>query len=204
MWIGRVLLCLLCLVVPWVFIEGETRVFFSSRESVEKELLRLIAHSRVSIDMALFELRSPALAQALARARARGVATRLVLDASRGRRDLHDEPVRWLGGKRRSGRGVMHNKFALFDQLCVITGSYNWTPGAEYSNYENVLRTNDPNVVEAYRQEFESLWLQAETLSIRPSPLMPRPIIIQRKKRRPRRKRIRLKLQKPWTIGGRG
>ena len=141
----------------------ETRVFFTSQESVEQRLVQFIDESRSSIDMALFELRSGGLARALQRAQGRGVHLRLVLDASHREEDLPVLPagnVRWLGGMPQS-RGVMHDKFALFDQARVVTGSYNWTPGAEYANYENALLTDDSNTVKAYAEEFETLWRRA-------------------------------------------
>src|SRR5438094_6284768 len=139
---GMPFCCLLFLAYP---VAAGTRVFFTSQESVEHRLVQFIDESRSSIDMALFELRSGGLAHALERAQGRGVHLRLVLDASHREEDLPVLPagnVRWLGGMPQS-RGVMHNKFALFDQDRVVTGSYNWTPGAEYANYENALLTDD-------------------------------------------------------------
>ena len=55
----------------------------------------------------------------------------------------------------------MHHKFALFDRKEVATGSFNWTPGAEYANYENALMIDDSGTVEAYNREFEMLWQRA-------------------------------------------
>ncbi len=147
--------CLLTLSGLW----GETRAYFSSQESVEKILVHHIEESHASIEMALFEFRSPALRQALDRALVRGVSVHLILDASRPvKGNATPVSARWLGGKRLGGRGVMHNKFALFDHACVITGSYNWTPGAEYANFENVLVVDDPAVVLSFAQEFDALW----------------------------------------------
>ncbi len=148
---------------------GETKVFFSSQDHVEEKMTHLIDDSRSSIDIALFELRSPGLTRALNRAEGRGVLIRLVLDASHRQDDLFAGEVRWLGGKHSGGHGVMHNKFALFDQSQVVTGSYNWTPGAEHANYENALLTDDPDVVHPYAREFELLWRRAVE-STRPHP----------------------------------
>src|SRR5262249_35650170 len=79
---------------------AETQAFFTSQESVEREMTRLIEGSRQSIDIALFELRSPGLVQALKHAQSRGVALRLVLDVSHKADDLSAGDVRWLGGRR--------------------------------------------------------------------------------------------------------
>lgn len=145
------------------------RAYFSSQESVEHEIVGLIDESRFSMDIALFELRSPRLMKALAQAKSRGVRVRLLLDASRPTPPaipLGD--MRWLGGKRPHRRGVMHNKFAVFDGRRVLTGSYNWTSGAEYSNYENAVFIDEADVVAAYALEFSRMW---ERSTLQPTPI---------------------------------
>lgn len=138
-----------------------TQVYFTSQESVEERMVRLIERSTASIDIALFELRSAKLAAALEQAKGQGVRVRLILDASHRQQDLSAGEVRCLAGKNGGGRGVMHHKFALFDHKQVVTGSFNWTPGAEHANYENALLLDDPETVNAYGREFETLWRRA-------------------------------------------
>ncbi len=155
---GFILCCFFVLSRP---VCGATQAFFTSKESVEVEIFRLIEKSRSSIDMALFELKSPKLVGALKRALGRGVHVRLLLDTSHRGEDLSAGEVRWLGGKSIRGRGVMHHKFVLFDKEKVVTGSFNWTPGAEYANYENALVIDDSKTVNAFSEEFETLWRRA-------------------------------------------
>src|SRR5437762_875180 len=93
-----------------------TRAFFTSQESVEKELVRLIDGSHSSIDMALFRFASRPLALAIARAHARHVRLRIVLD---GRSEEEGKSnalgiafvrgeVRVLDGKKGGASGIMH------------------------------------------------------------------------------------------------
>jgi len=149
-----------------------TQAFFTSEESVEKELVRLIDHSHSSIDLALFRFASKPLALAISRARERHVRLRLVLDGhseaegkdnSLGTAFVHGE-VRRLDGKRGGTQGIMHHKFVLFDNDRVVTGSFNWTAGAEHVNYENALLTDSSSVVAAYKREFDRLWERAENV----------------------------------------
>jgi len=149
---------ILCLIALWRPGAATTQAFFTSQESIESEVLGRIEGATSTIDIALFELRSPRLATAVKNASGRGVNVRLVLDASHRQEDLPAGQVRWLGGKNSGGRGVMHHKFALFDGKEVLTGSFNWTPGAEHANYENALLTDDAHTVKEYGQEFETLW----------------------------------------------
>ncbi len=144
-------------------------VYFSSHDDVQLQVLTAIDGSRRFLDAALFELSSPVLAQALRRAAQRGVSVRLL--TSEG----HTPPlvaegwnpllqIRTLGG--RQGRhGAMHNKFAVFDRDHLVTGSFNWTSGAEYVNYENALFEDDLGIVNAYSDQFEVLWNKAWTKS---------------------------------------
>jgi len=54
----------------------------------------------------------------------------------------------------------MHHKFAVFDGLMVLTGSYNWTRSAADRNQENLVCSNDPGLVDAFAGTFEQLWSQ--------------------------------------------
>src|SRR5690349_2863981 len=99
------ILCSLTLMAPPA--RAETKAFFTSQESVEEKMVGLIERASTSIDMALFELRSPRLAGALAKAKARGVRIRLILDAEHAKQDLAAGEVRLLGGKNARNRGVM-------------------------------------------------------------------------------------------------
>jgi len=56
----------------------------------------------------------------------------------------------------KSDKGTMHNKFCIIDDL-VITGSYNWTYQSN-KNSENILMTDEENVVNSYKEEFDRLF----------------------------------------------
>lgn len=53
--------------------------------------------------------------------------------------------------------GFMHHKFCVIDNKTVITGSYNWTYYAETRNIENIIITDNQEVVKLYKDEFKSL-----------------------------------------------
>lgn len=52
----------------------------------------------------------------------------------------------------------MHHKFAIVDGKKLITGSLNWTVTAVQSNKENIMVTEEPELVRPYRLEFQKLW----------------------------------------------
>ena len=52
----------------------------------------------------------------------------------------------------------MHDKFAVFDNHSIITGSFNWTRSASKYNQENLILNRNKIVIKAFKNEFESLW----------------------------------------------
>ena len=59
--------------------------------------------------------------------------------------------------------GIMHNKFVLIDQKVLFTGSIHWTAAAENTNYENLVRLNDSDLLRACGEQFETLWSRAQS-----------------------------------------
>ena len=139
--------------------------YFSGQDHIDQHIIALMDQSRQSMDMALYEFSSRPLEEALSRAADRGVHIRLVLDPHiaeekktvAGLEKIHDLSLRY-SGSRRGNKGHMHHKFLVVDGQTMVTGSYNWTPGAEYVNYEDILIENAPTLVMRYQQEFERLW----------------------------------------------
>ena len=58
-----------------------------------------------------------------------------------------------------SGEGLQHNKFAVFDNKKVLTGSANWTYSAFSKNSENCIFLDDIEVVSKFSYRFDELWL---------------------------------------------
>uniref|UniRef100_A0A3B4EWK3 Mitochondrial cardiolipin hydrolase n=1 Tax=Pundamilia nyererei TaxID=303518 RepID=A0A3B4EWK3_9CICH len=52
----------------------------------------------------------------------------------------------------------MHHKFAVVDGRTLITGSLNWTLTAVQSNMENIIITEEPDLVQPFVKEFCRLW----------------------------------------------
>jgi phosphatidylserine/phosphatidylglycerophosphate/cardiolipin synthase-like enzyme len=143
-----------------------SEVYFSPNGGARQRLVRAIQDSRKTIDIAVYNFTAYELADALYAAKARGVQVRVVVDREmaetsgsgvRGLR-LNGITVRSLGVPEQS---LMHNKFAVFDERLVVTGSYNWTNSAEHANYENLVVLEEPKLVERFQQEFRRLWGEA-------------------------------------------
>ena len=138
-------------------------VYFSPEGHIQDRIISAIDKSSTSIDLTIFDFTSQEIKLALKRAKAKGVAIRIIAD-SRQAKGVHSIipaltgegfNVKVVHGK---ARGIMHNKFAIFDKKLLFTGSYNWTNNAEHFNYENAIFISDPETIKKYQQEFERIW----------------------------------------------
>jgi phosphatidylserine/phosphatidylglycerophosphate/cardiolipin synthase-like enzyme len=94
-------------------------------------------------------------------------------------------------GSRSGKKGHMHHKFLIVDGETLVTGSYNWTPGAEYVNYEDILIEKDAGILTRYQQEFARLWSVGEDATLLPV----RRSVSGSKPKRAKKKRSRRKVR---------
>lgn len=152
---------------PVAFAGGSyPRYAFSPQGGVEDFLVDAIGRAERTIDVAIFSLYAQRVVDALIAAKARGVAVRVVADASQAARSqpvlaLSKSGVKLRLSSGRGGTGVMHHKYALFDGIMLMTGSYNFSANAEQFNFENDIFTAHPGEVAAYGAEFAGVWKQA-------------------------------------------
>lgn len=128
-------------------------------------LLQMVHHilsAKVSIDLCLYMLTCHKLGKAVVqRLREKNVRVRFLTDASSAK--LKDS---YVGELQKNGAFVrvkksdylMHHKFAIIDGKKLISGSFNWTMQAAMGNYENVMITNNADIVQPFHAEFEKLW----------------------------------------------
>lgn len=134
---------------------------------VTAHLVRAINASKATIDLANFSFTSEDLRDALLRAKERGVKVRVVFDADQYK---FLSEMRWfaengfdllLSSGKDGEKGVMHNKFAVFDGALVEAGSFNWTRNGEKNNYENAMFLDAPDDVAGFAAYFARIRAQA-------------------------------------------
>jgi len=145
---------------------------FSPQGKCSAHILREIDQAKKELLVAVYAFTHDELANALVRAKNRGVAVQVVIDRefdavnerSKGKYfEAQKIPLRRLSGLRSATfdkeSGLMHQKFAVIDRRVLFTGSYNWTHSADSSNDENLLLFRDAGpLAEEYRKAFFSLW----------------------------------------------
>jgi phosphatidylserine/phosphatidylglycerophosphate/cardiolipin synthase-like enzyme len=113
----------------------------------------------------VFTITDDRITRALLEAHERGVRVRVVSDGDKAMdpgSDIHR--LRQAGVAVRVDRAEahMHHKFAVFDRMRLLTGSYNWTRSAAAENQENVLVSDDPRLVVPFCRAFDDLWTALE------------------------------------------
>lgn len=144
---------------------ANTEVHFSPKGGCEQMIVSSMDAATKTIDAAVYSFNNPALAQALLRAKKRGVKVRLLLDRTQASGRTNTEILKQLlaagiDTKVHSKHKIEHNKFGIFDQKKVTTGSFNWTKPAQISNSENCVKIDDPKAVLTFHNHFQSqLWV---------------------------------------------
>ncbi|MBN8827925.1 MAG: phospholipase D family protein [Sphingobacteriia bacterium] len=137
---------------------GKVNVCFTPPSGCGKLIVDIINHAHNTIYIQAYSFTSKEIFTALDRATKRGVKVQLLLDKSQILAPYSiykyalqtsidvsiDERI----------RGIAHNKIIIVDDLYVITGSYNFTSGAEKRNAENVILIKDEKIANSYKENW--------------------------------------------------
>lgn len=137
---------------------SDIKVFFTPSVECENNIIERIKQSN-KIDISVYSITHPDITNAIITAYNRGANIRIITDRtqSKGKGSL-------VGKIKATGIPVVtnikhkieHNKFAIFDDKHVVSGSYNWTTNASKYNSENCVFFDQPN--KEYSHRFEYLW----------------------------------------------
>lgn len=138
-----------------------TEAHFSPGEDCRRQLLDLLVAARETLDISVFTISDDRLSDAIIAAQKRGIQVRLITDNDKAL-DQGSDIARLMDHgidvRMDNTANHMHHKFAVVDKHVLVNGSFNWTRSATDYNQENILVTNEPKLVAAYFNEFESLW----------------------------------------------
>ena len=133
-----------------------------------KEILNNINFAKTSIDFAIYGYSSvPSIENAIKNAKARGVKIRLVYDMDSTGGNIYpntNELVKLVGNVKNDAlskekSAIMHNKFYIFDNKIVITGSANLSH-TDMSGYNSnaIIVINSPAAAKIYTEEFNQMY----------------------------------------------
>jgi len=136
------------------------------QNSIEGRLIDHINAAQTSIHIASFEFDLTPVAEALVAAHNRGVDVRWVTDNDSGL-GVDTEPGHGqfamlenagIGVRADDRSALMHNKFWIFDNQTVWTGSTNITVNGVFKQDNNTIVIQSPELAVIYEREFQEMW----------------------------------------------
>jgi phosphatidylserine/phosphatidylglycerophosphate/cardiolipin synthase-like enzyme len=134
---------------------------------LDEHLVTFIDTAQRSVDVAIYDFDLQNVAQAMARANARGAKVRMVTDsdtlensnaAVKGAfKTVTQAGIPIVDDKRRA---IMHHKFVVVDGQVVLTGSWNFTTGDTYRLNNNAVIIHSPAVAQNFSAEFERMFVE--------------------------------------------
>lgn len=145
-------------------------VYFSPDDVLEKRLIDLIDEETKSIYIAMYCLTHKEIGEALIKAKKRGVDVQIIVDKyclkmKSPLTKMVDAGISisvWdaKGGKKREG-ALMHNKFCIFGDNTVWTGSFNLTYRASRVHQENVVVLNNQEIASEFKKQFNTIKMRS-------------------------------------------
>lgn len=133
-------------------------VCFTPGDQCADDLIARIDTANSSVRVQAYSFTSKDIADALIRARSRGVDVIAILDKSQTR-----ERYSMIDEMKAGGIlvyiddccAIAHNKVMIIDERIVVTGSYNFTKSAEVRNAENMLIIEDRTLAARYLDNWQ-------------------------------------------------
>ncbi|MDR3670172.1 MAG: phospholipase D family protein [Holophaga sp.] len=160
--------CTLAWPADLVLKNAPVQIYFSPRGGCTAAVVAALRSARRSVLVQAYSFTSAPIAGALKEAHDRGLEVRVILDKSQRTEHYssstflqHAGVPTWID----SAHAIAHNKVMVLDGETVITGSFNFTKGAEDRNAENLLIIRDPELASRYAENWESHRKHSEPMS---------------------------------------
>ena len=171
-----VFLCLgvLATVSWWQSVQAEPQpaeilaIYFTPPAGGASGLIKQIDGAKKSIKVMAYGFTATNLAEALVRAKRRGVDVGLIQDEKSAQNNRETLPILLVAGieVRSDGKhAIQHNKVMLIDDDIVITGSYNFTKSAESRNAENIMIVRSSYAAKRYADNWKLHWEHSEKVT---------------------------------------
>jgi phosphatidylserine/phosphatidylglycerophosphate/cardiolipin synthase-like enzyme len=153
---------------PNIIVNGtEIENLFEAEGDVPSRLVELIDDAQ-SIRFMAFSFSRDDMMQAVLNRVESGQADALgIIEASQRRfaKPLFCAQVQGLQIRQDGNPDVLHSKVFIFDSSIVVIGSFNFSNNAANDNDENTLIIHNPDIAQAYLDEFNRRWQEARAVS---------------------------------------
>jgi phosphatidylserine/phosphatidylglycerophosphate/cardiolipin synthase-like enzyme len=167
-------LSLLATVSWWQSVQAQPQpaeilaIYFTPPAGGASGLIKQMDGAKKSIKVMAYGFTATNLAEALIRAKRRGVDVTLIQDEKSAQNNRETLPILLAAGieVRSDGKhAIQHNKVMLIDDDIVITGSYNFTNSAEKRNAENIMIVRSSYAAKRYADNWKTHWEHSEKVT---------------------------------------
>jgi len=179
-WLRPLLFLWILSFAPSLLQGAAAQVYFSPQDKISERLIELIEKEKKQILIAVYCFTHRGIADALIQAKRRGVVVDVIVDPFTLKSRMACAKLKqasvgisvWDAGlmvpatngkeaRKRARRPLMHDKFCVFGDNLVWTGSFNFTYDATDFHRENVVVIEDREVAGRYVQQFYDIKRQA-------------------------------------------
>ena len=133
---------------------------------IDEKFVAFLDTAQRTLDVAIYDFDLDNAADALARAKSRGVTVRMVMDSDTLDNTKDEAIVQAVGKVKAAGipivgdnrQPIMHDKFVVRDGEEVWTGSWNFTTGDTYRLNNNAVRIRSRELADNYAAEFRKMF----------------------------------------------
>jgi phospholipase D len=136
-------------------------VCFTPDEKCCPKIVNCIDEAKQTIHVRAYAFTSKDIANALVQAHRRGVVVLVLVDKQQMKSTHSQVSVLVDAGinvRREKCKGLAHNKVIIIDHSILVTGSYNFTKGAESRNAENLLILKQRILAQKYLKDWYVAW----------------------------------------------
>ncbi|KAF6204588.1 hypothetical protein GE061_018748 [Apolygus lucorum] len=124
-------------------------------------MLDIIDQAKKSVDICIYIITAQVFADAIIDAKNRGLRVRIIGDSDMSfsaQSSINTFRQLEFPVRQRMSNYIMHHKFILVDDEIVMNGSLNFTMTGALGNWENVIVSSHPEIVQPFLVEFQTLW----------------------------------------------
>lgn len=141
---------------------GDLTIYFSPKDKAITDIIPLIDNAQKYIYIPAFLITHKGLTDSLINASKRGVAVKIILDATNTHSGSHSKMKELRQGgiqvKTENWAGKLHSKSIIIDDVYTIIGSMNFSRSGEGINDENLIVIKNRDIAIFYKTFFQYLW----------------------------------------------
>ena len=138
-------------------------VHFSPGNLCKRAIIAQLDNAEDNIKICVFTISDDDITHAIIQAFRRGIDVIVITDDEKTTdkgSDVYQLYNEGIDVRTDQSENFMHHKFAVIDDQVLISGSFNWTRSASKYNQENLLVTDNKQLVTPYINQFKTLWSQ--------------------------------------------